>query len=848
MGRFGHARRIAVGLGLAAALAVGSVSAQSPTPDPIPPSPTVGPLPTVAPLPTPDPNMPLPTPPPTVGPGDPNLPPTLVPGMPPPTLSPGDPGLPTHVPGMPSPTIGPGVPPATFAPGVPNLPLPTFAPGDPNASPTFAPGVPNLPPPTFMPGDPNVPVPPKLTETPRTPVPVLTFVATPPPVAPPLFTFDPTLFGPAPLPPTFVPLPFPTLNPGDSGAPPPFIPLPTFAALPTFAPPPTPVATITLGDFGAGSGIRLALPPAMFGADQGTIGIVPAELPTFTFDPNPAPAAPGEPPAVARPPVVVGAFTLTLTRQRAATPVPAPPEPGAPPTPEPTAAPAVDQPIQIVQRFTPPEGFRGHRSLSFFRRRTTSDLARARSAQQTSVQWERIPTTVDTATNTAVANTNLAGEYVLMDQALVPQSSYAVFVPSVQPGTLLSSITLRNSGSTAATARLRFTRADGAIPLASDPSYTVPANGTTLVYLPAIADLPAGDFALRVDSTAPISAVANHSRSANSASTGYAAIPESSVDLQLYFPQVYKSYFGFNSNVVLQNTGSAAATVSVSYLGSNGFQLATETRSIPAGAAATLDQSTNSALNAGFAGSAIVTSTQRLAGVANVSGSNGTLLSSAVGIGSGAQQAYVPSLYKGYYGFDSSLLIQNTDSVEAAVEVTYSTGLRKSMSVPVGASTLVFQPNEPDLPAGWQGSAIVRATNGARILAVGNVQNGGSGRLSAYNAPTDGSPDVVLPALYNGYSAASWASSLTVQNVDTAATTIEIVYGDGWIQRIAGLAAGASQLVFQPSVSGLTPGWQGSATVRSIEGRRIIVVVNEEAQSTSLGQADWLISYVGFAQ
>ena len=59
---------------------------------------------------------------------------------------------------------------------------------------------------------------------------------------------------------------------------------------------------------------------------------------------------------------------------------------------------------------------------------------------------------------------------------------------------------------------------------------------------------------------------------------------------------------------------------------------------------------------------------------------------------------------------------------------------------------------------------------------------------------------------------------------------------------------GASGLVFQPNVDGLTAGWQGGAVVRSLTGKRLIAVVNVEAQSASAGSADWLSTYVGFPQ
>ena len=108
--------------------------------------------------------------------------------------------------------------------------------------------------------------------------------------------------------------------------------------------------------------------------------------------------------------------------------------------------------------------------------------------------------------------------------------------------------------------------------------------------------------------------------------------------------------------------------------------------------------------------------------------------------------------------------------------------------------------------------------------------------------PGVGAATVVAGAVYNRYSALGWTSSLTVQNVDVGATTVEMVFGDGTVTRLTGIAPGQSRLVYLPEVSGLTVGWYGSALVRSLDGRRVAVVANADTLGAG-AQGDWLISY-----
>jgi hypothetical protein len=225
-----------------------------------------------------------------------------------------------------------------------------------------------------------------------------------------------------------------------------------------------------------------------------------------------------------------------------------------------------------------------------------------------------------------------------------------------------------------------------------------------------------------------------------------------------------------------------------------------------------------------------------------VGDASGAQLSTVRAAPAGGLQGFLPSLYKGYYGFESSVLIQNVDDGTARVELAYQGGPTRTLSISPGASVVVFQPNDPDLPAGWQGVATVRSTNGQRILAVANVRNDTTGELSAYNAVVDGSPELVVPALYDNYSALGWVSSLTIANADSTPATVEIAYGDGVVHRISSLSPGTSMLLYVPNEPSHKEGWVFGATVRALGGQRLVAVANAGARAPG-ASGDSLVSH-----
>src|SRR5262249_49373087 len=149
--------------------------------------------------------------------------------------------------------------------------------------------------------------------------------------------------------------------------------------------------------------------------------------------------------------------------------------------------------------------------------------------------------------------------------------------------------------------------------------------------------------------------------------------------------QLYRAYHGFSSTLLIQNVEDSSATVSVAYA-SGATELARESRTIPAGATLAIDQGASALLPSGFVRGATSPSDRRLAGVVEVRTDDGTQVASVAAVASGSRQAYLPALYKSYYGYDSSVLVQNADATAATIELTYSGGPTRVATIPPGAS------------------------------------------------------------------------------------------------------------------------------------------------------------------
>ena len=436
------------------------------------------------------------------------------------------------------------------------------------------------------------------------------------------------------------------------------------------------------------------------------------------------------------------------------------------------------------------------------------------------------------------------------------------------PGTFVSAITVLNPSTSPGPANIVVDFYDpSGVKVTTVTNPPVAPGGTAFWYVPNITGLTANQtYSAVVSADQQVYATVNLSTLAGTTpimGETYNGVDSAAVVTSAAAPSVLRNYYGFTSNVVVQNTGTAAANVSVTVAGSGStgaINFTTTPQNVASNASFTLDLATLSNLGDNFNGAATVNgSSNNVAVISNnytpttSSSVPNYLFSSTNGVPAGASStiAYVPGLYKYYYGFFTALIVQNVDTAPANVVVTYQTGATDTFSnLAPGTSHVFFTPSNGSLPSGFIGSATVSTTNGKQILAQVNVQGtpgttSGVG-LASYSGFTNGTTSVFAPGLVKNYY--TFNSSLTIQNVDTTtapAGSITITYSNGASHTNAQpLGPGASLLLYTPNEPGIPDKFNGGATVVSTGGQKIVGLINLSGVNT----ADQLFSTNAFGK
>lgn len=234
----------------------------------------------------------------------------------------------------------------------------------------------------------------------------------------------------------------------------------------------------------------------------------------------------------------------------------------------------------------------------------------------------------------------------------------------------------------------------------------------------------------------------------------------------------------FQTTMNIQNLSSSSANVQISfYANGNGTSSASVSYTIAANAKQTINTLPD-ALTAGFSGSAVVSSDQKVAATVNVVGDSNFAYGDAyVGFNGGSTTVALPLLFKTYYNYNTFFNVQNTSSTAANVTVTYSGGglsssVTETASIPAGSSARFDQKTNTKLPDKFNGSAVVTSD---QPVAAAVVQNGPD-TILAYGGflNTQVAKFPVAPIVQeNNY---GYWTSLNVQNTSDTATTVTVTY------------------------------------------------------------------------
>jgi len=420
----------------------------------------------------------------------------------------------------------------------------------------------------------------------------------------------------------------------------------------------------------------------------------------------------------------------------------------------------------------------------------------------------------------------------------------AVAAVSAQgPGTWVSSFTVQNP-STTETASVSVEIYDSSGTSVWTDSTTIAAGQSQLWYVPNLSGLADGRYSVVVSSSIPVVAITNLQSSSPNTGGSYGGVADTETRTTLYLPGVYYEYYGYISAIALQNADTADADISITFYNASGTVVDTLTDTIPASASAVFDQADQAAdLGTGYIGSAVVESTngKSLAAMVSIYGNNEYYAYNA--FASGSTVAYAPVIMNNYYGWLTSLTVQNIDTADAMVTLTYSNGVERNATIPPNTSWLQYTPNDPDIPVGALIGATVESTNGKSIVVLVNEGNFNNNSAASYNGFSDGSTTVSAPVIMNYYY--DWITSVTVQNVDTADADVLLTYSNG-MTKTATILPGGTALWYQPN-DGLPSGFLGSIVITSTNGKKLVAIINEGNEVTSEA-GDWLMCYNAFPQ
>jgi len=308
----------------------------------------------------------------------------------------------------------------------------------------------------------------------------------------------------------------------------------------------------------------------------------------------------------------------------------------------------------------------------------------------------------------------------------------------------------------------------------------------------------------------------------------------------LYFPQLMKAYYGWNSYIAVQNTASSSASVTVQYYDSAGVLVATDVETVSPYSTFIFRQSENASLSDGFVGSAKVTGTQELAGICNFYNSENTYMEAQFhsynAFSGGHTLLNVPRVVKDYYGYQSGLQVQNVGTSATTVTVTYyfggSTYTETSPSISPNAAWGVYLGNPAAGVAGASGTGSAKIeSSGQPIVAIINEDNRSVGFGSTYNAFLSGeeTTSVLFPqvvAKYYGY-----CGGIQVQNVGTSTANLTITYsmaGRADVTKSATVEPGESYSAFAPNE--VAADFNGSVVVTS--NQNIVGIANMSYNET----------------
>ena len=417
-------------------------------------------------------------------------------------------------------------------------------------------------------------------------------------------------------------------------------------------------------------------------------------------------------------------------------------------------------------------------------------------------------------------------------------------------GTFASAFTVQNLAGSTATCVYQFYDAAGTLKHTS-ASFPLGVGASANTYVPSIGGLAAGQYAGVISCDQQVAAVVNHSANGGSNSgASYDGVDSTKVANTWFAPNAFNNYYGFSTNFVVQNTTGAAVQVTVQiFAAGNSNAVATQTANIAANGYSNFEQKGLAGMSANTAYSAKISANGNIAVEANVYGECAAAgqLYSYTPFTSGSTTAYAPLTMNNYYGYNSSVNVQNVGTTATNITITYGNGSSKTVNnvQPGGLAEFLQAAAGSGVASGDKQPAKV-TSSGQPVVVLVN-QSSAKNRAASYTGASAGSTTVRLPTIHRRYF--KYSSAINCQNIGGAAATISIAYSGSAVTSVSGsIAPGGLFEVVTPFATSLPDGYNGAATATS--SQPLVCIANEDIieGADANNNADTLYSYEGVGQ
>jgi hypothetical protein len=412
-------------------------------------------------------------------------------------------------------------------------------------------------------------------------------------------------------------------------------------------------------------------------------------------------------------------------------------------------------------------------------------------------------------------------------------------------GPFNSAFRVQNLETTTAVCSYQFFDESGTVAFTS-ASVSVAPGDSLYVYVPDLT-VTSGSYSAVVTCDKKAAAVVNFSDPNSGASHSGVSEP----GMEWYAPGIYDNYYNFYSNIFVQNATASSVDVTVEiFAPGSSTPVLTETRSnVPAYATVTFEQEGKTQLVDNQFYSAKITGTGDIAPIVNIYGRGAVndQLYSYNPFKAGSLKAYAPLIMSNYYGYNTALVVQNIGTTSAAVTVTYTNGHVTNHNIAAGAAVSLYTPSITSLPSGntLYGATI---TSDQPIVVLVNESNAYN-RAASYSGFTEGSVEVRAPIVMKNYY--QYNSSITCQNVGTAASTMTIAYaGITGTTTSPSIQPGSTHLFYQPTDAALGSvpiNFISSATITSAQPMVCVVNQDQNMGTLAVTNMDQLYAYNGIA-